>query len=47
MTRPPKNWPSKKVVRFENYSLAYRAEEKVLNDINAEIQDNEKIGIVG
>lgn len=43
-----KDWPSKGVVKFKNYSTTYREDlSPVLNDLTFEIQSNEKVGIVG
>ncbi|UJR21510.1 hypothetical protein I4U23_024596 [Adineta vaga] len=48
--RPPKDWPSKGAIVFENVSMAYSNDEKsalVLHDITLRIESGEKIGIVG
>ena len=45
---PDKDWPSKGVVKFKNYSTAYRQDlNPVLNNLTFEINGNEKVGIVG
>ncbi|KAI3406538.2 YCF1 [Candida oxycetoniae] len=45
---PPKNWPTKGEIKFEDFSAKYRPElELVLKNINIEIKPREKIGIVG
>lgn len=42
------NWPRIGTIKFQNYGLRYRTNvEPVLNDINIEIHDKEKVGIVG
>lgn len=42
-----KGWPSKGEIEFKNYSLSYRKDEKVLNDISVKFEDKDKVGIVG
>lgn len=42
------NWPRLGSIKFQDYSFRYRSNtHPVLNDINIEIHDREKIGIVG
>ncbi|KAK3523187.1 hypothetical protein QTP86_021720 [Hemibagrus guttatus] len=45
---PPKDWPTLGKIRFEDYKVRYRPElELVLHGITCNIEDTEKIGIVG
>ncbi|TSP25420.1 Canalicular multispecific organic anion transporter 1 [Bagarius yarrelli] len=45
---PPKDWPTVGKIQFENYKVRYRPElELVLHGITCNIEDTEKIGIVG
>lgn len=47
-TKPEKEWPSKGNIVFSNYSVKYREElDWVLNELNINILQGEKIGIVG
>lgn len=47
-SRPPKEWPSRGAITFQNYSTKYRENlDPVLKDITVEIKPQEKIGIVG
>ena len=44
----PKDWPGSGEITFKGYSTRYRPELPcVLDDFNLEVQDNEKVGIVG
>jgi len=44
--RPPQNWPDKGVIKFNSFSMRYREElPLVLNQLNMEIRENEKIGV--
>ena len=44
----PKDWPEKGKIRFENLKIRYRADlDNILKGISAEIEGEEKIGIVG
>ena len=44
----PKDWPDQGEIVFENYQARYREElDLVLNDMNMNINDGEKIGICG
>lgn len=45
--RPPRDWPSKGEVKFENYGLAYRKGDLVLKNLTVQIDAREKVGIVG
>ncbi|RLV93995.1 Multiple drug resistance-associated protein-like transporter 1 [Spathaspora sp. JA1] len=46
--RPAPTWPNKGVIKFNNYSTAYRAHlDPVLKQLNLTIQPQEKVGIVG
>ncbi|KAI5087921.1 canalicular multispecific organic anion transporter 1 [Silurus meridionalis] len=46
--RPPNDWPSEGKIQFEDYKVRYRPElELVLHGITCNIEDSEKIGIVG
>jgi ABC-type multidrug transport system fused ATPase/permease subunit len=46
--RPPLNWPSKGAIVFQNLSLRYREGlPLILENVNIEINANEKIGVVG
>ncbi|GAB6032452.1 Multidrug resistance-associated protein 5 [Chamberlinius hualienensis] len=46
--RPPKDWPQKGSIRFENVELRYRKElPLVLHGLSVDIQGSEKVGIVG
>ena len=45
--RPPKDWPSKGEVVFKDVCLRYRKGDLVLKNINVDIADEEKVGIVG
>jgi ABC-type multidrug transport system fused ATPase/permease subunit len=46
--RPSKNWPSKGCIEFKNVQLRYREGlELVLNGVNFQIREQEKVGIVG
>ncbi|KAE9550784.1 hypothetical protein FO519_005999 [Halicephalobus sp. NKZ332] len=46
--KPPKDWPSKGVIKFEGYCTRYREElELALDDLSAEIKEKEKVGIAG
>ncbi|EGW30937.1 MRP-like transporter [Spathaspora passalidarum NRRL Y-27907] len=46
--RPDPSWPSKGVIKFNDYSTAYRAHlDPVLKHLNITIQPQEKVGIVG
>ena len=46
--RPPKEWPSKGKIKFEEYGTRYREElELALEDVTAEIKEQEKVGIAG
>ncbi|KAJ3135967.1 hypothetical protein HK100_002155 [Physocladia obscura] len=46
--RPPVGWPSQGKIKFENLSMRYQAElPLVLKNINLEIHEHEKIGVVG
>ncbi|MCI4394913.1 hypothetical protein PGIGA_G00174300 [Pangasianodon gigas] len=45
---PPNDWPTEGKIRFENYKARYRPElELVLHGITCNIENTEKIGIVG
>jgi len=44
---PPPEWPSKGVITFKSYSMAYREGDKVLDSIELKIKGQEKVGIVG
>lgn len=45
---PPPNWPFKGAISFENVSMRYRDDlPKVLNKVNLQIKESEKIGICG
>ncbi|XP_030765293.1 probable multidrug resistance-associated protein lethal(2)03659 isoform X2 [Sitophilus oryzae] len=45
---PPKGWPAKGDVKFENLSLRYVANEPyVLKELNFSIKSTEKVGVVG
>ncbi|KAF4071490.1 hypothetical protein AMELA_G00273860 [Ameiurus melas] len=45
---PPKDWPTSGKIRFEDYKVRYRPElELVLHGITCNIENTEKIGIVG
>ncbi|XP_022257321.1 multidrug resistance-associated protein 1-like [Limulus polyphemus] len=47
-TKPHKLWPSKGLVKFVNYSTRYREGlDMVLKNINLEVTQSEKVGIVG
>ena len=47
-TKPKGEWPSRGVIKFENYSTKYRPDlELVLNSISFIIREGEKVGIVG
>uniref|UniRef100_A0A914C5U5 ABC-type glutathione-S-conjugate transporter n=1 Tax=Acrobeloides nanus TaxID=290746 RepID=A0A914C5U5_9BILA len=44
----PNNWPEKGIIQFNNLKVRYRADlDYVLKGINAVINSNEKIGIIG
>lgn len=44
----PKNWGSKGVIKFKNLSLKYSPDSSfVLHDLSFEVQEGEKIGIIG
>ncbi|PRP77744.1 putative multidrug resistance protein [Planoprotostelium fungivorum] len=46
--RPPHDWPSEGVIRFEDVNLRYRPGlDLVLKGINVNIRSREKIGVVG
>lgn len=47
--KPPKDWPEKGQIKFEKLSLSYfpDMQEKVLNNLDFEINPQEKIGICG
>ncbi|XP_025200376.1 probable multidrug resistance-associated protein lethal(2)03659, partial [Melanaphis sacchari] len=46
--KPPKEWPDKGQIAFENFYLRYSSDtEHVLKNLNIQIQAMEKIGIVG
>ncbi|KAL5233639.1 hypothetical protein ACI65C_001049 [Semiaphis heraclei] len=46
--KPPKEWPDKGQIVFENFYLRYSLDAKhVLKNLNIQIQEMEKIGIVG
>ncbi|XP_022162516.1 probable multidrug resistance-associated protein lethal(2)03659 [Myzus persicae] len=46
--KPPKEWPDKGAIMFENFYLRYSLDEgHVLKNLNIQIQAMEKIGIVG
>ncbi|CAI5757027.1 unnamed protein product [Candida verbasci] len=46
--KPQDSWPAQGIVKFKNYSTAYRANlDPVLREIELTIQSKEKIGIVG
>ncbi|KAL6453230.1 MLT1 Multiple drug resistance-associated protein-like transporter 1 [Candida maltosa Xu316] len=46
--RPDKTWPAEGVVKFKNYSTAYRKHlDPVLKEIELTIASKEKVGIVG
>ncbi|KAB5518421.1 hypothetical protein PHYPO_G00165670 [Pangasianodon hypophthalmus] len=45
---PPNDWPTEGKIRFENYKARYRPElELVLHGVTCNIENTEKIGIVG
>ncbi|KAK2865713.1 hypothetical protein Q7C36_001769 [Tachysurus vachellii] len=45
---PPKDWPTLGKIQFEDYKVRYRPElDLVLHGITCNIEDTEKIGIVG
>ncbi|MCJ8749120.1 hypothetical protein PDJAM_G00172600 [Pangasius djambal] len=47
-TCPPNDWPTEGKIRFENYKAKYRPElELVLHGVTCNIENTEKIGIVG
>lgn len=46
--RPPKNWPNKGGIEFDNLELRYKPEMPlVLNGISCIIQPGDKVGVVG
>lgn len=46
--KPPQDWPSKGVIEFHSFSTRYRPGlDLILHDVSFQIQDKEKIGIVG
>lgn len=46
--KPPKNWPQKGEIRFDNYCLRYRKNlDLVLKGLDCSIGELEKVGIVG
>ena len=46
--KPDDDWPSKGIVKFKNYSTAYRQDlNPVLKDLTFETKENEKVGIIG
>ena len=46
--QPDLDWPSKGIVKFKNYSTAYRKDlSQVLKNLNFETRENEKVGICG
>ncbi|KAK2768103.1 hypothetical protein FQN53_006314 [Emmonsiellopsis sp. PD_33] len=46
--RPPRNWPTKGALTFENYSTRYRPDlDPVLKNVSFAVQPGERVGIVG